>query len=380
MKKIKTDFLIIGAGLYGCVLAERITKILKKKVVILEERPHIGGNCYSEYDKSTGIEYNKYGPHIFHTSIDSVWTYINDFTKFNTYKHQALARFKDKIYQLPINLETINSFFDKNFSPNEAKNFLLKKTLRFKKKSPKNFEEKALSQIGKDLYEAFIKNYTTKQWGKNPKHLPSSIFNRLPLRFNYNEDYFNSSKYQGIPLDGYTKLFRNLTTNKNIELIYNTKFQLNSNIEVKKLTIFTGPLDKLFNYKFGKLEWRSLNFKKETLDTDDFQGTSIINYPELKYKFTRIYEPRHLHTERTINKNKTIIIKEFPTLDNSRPYYPINDSKNRNLHRKYKNFINTQKNLKIIVGGRLGDYAYYDMDMTISAALKKFEFIKKNFS
>ncbi len=380
MKKIKTDFLIIGAGLYGCVLAERITKILKKKVVILEERPHIGGNCYSEYDKSTGIEYNKYGPHIFHTSIDSVWTYINDFTRFNTYKHQALARFKDKIYQLPINLETINSFFDKNFSPNEAKNFLLKKTLRFKKKSPKNFEEKALSQIGKDLYEAFIKNYTTKQWGKNPKHLPSSIFNRLPLRFNYNEDYFNSSKYQGIPLDGYTKLFRNLTTNKNIELIYNTKFQLNSNIEVKKLTIFTGPLDKLFNYKFGKLEWRSLNFKKETLDTDDFQGTSIINYPELKYKFTRIYEPRHLHTERTINKNKTIIIKEFPTLDNSRPYYPINDSKNRNLHRKYKNFINTQKNLKIIVGGRLGDYAYYDMDMTISAALKKFEFIKKNFS
>ena len=215
--------------------------------------------------------------------------------------------------------------------------------------------------------------------GQDPKHLPSSIFNRLPLRFNYNEDYFNSSKYQGIPLDGYTKLFRNLTTNKNIKLIYNTKFQLNSNIEVKKLTIFTGPLDKLFNYKFGKLEWRSLNFKKETLDTDDFQGTSIINYPELKYKFTRIYEPRHLHTERTINKNKTIIIKEFPTLDNSRPYYPINDSKNRNLHRKYKNFINTQKNLKIIVGGRLGDYAYYDMDMTISCVLKSSNSSKKFF-
>ena len=380
MKKIKTDFLIIGAGLYGCVLAERITKILKKKVVILEERSHIGGNCYSEYDKSTGIEYNKYGPHIFHTSIDNVWTYINDFTKFNTYKHQALARFKNKIYQLPINLETINSFFGKNFSPDEAKNFLLKKTLKFRKKNPKNFEEKALSQIGKDLYEAFIKNYTTKQWGKDPKYLPSSIFNRLPLRFNYNEDYFNSSKYQGIPLDGYTKLFRNLTTNKNIELIYNTKFQLDSNIEVKKLTIFTGPLDKLFNYKFGKLEWRSLNFKKETLDTDDFQGTSLINYPELKYKFTRIYEPRHLHTERVIKKNQTIIIKEFPTLDNSRPYYPINDSKNRNLHRKYKNFINSHKNLRIIIGGRLGDYAYYDMDMTISAALKKFQFIKKNFS
>lgn len=380
MKKIKTDFLIVGAGLYGCVLAERITKILKKKVTIIEERPHIGGNCYSEYDKSTGIEYNKYGPHIFHTSIDKVWNYINDFTKFNTYKHQALARYKDRIYQLPINLETINSFFNKNYTPHEAKNFLLKKTLKFKKNNPKNFEEKALSQIGKDLYEAFIKNYTTKQWGKNPKNLPASIFNRLPLRFNYNEDYFNSSKYQGIPLEGYTKLFKNLTLNKNIEILYNTKFEINSDVDVKKLIIFTGPLDKLFNYKFGRLEWRSLNFKKEVLNIDDFQGTSLINYPELKYKFTRIYEPKHLHLERSYNNKKTIIIKEFPTLDNSRPYYPINDSINRTLHRKYKNFINSQKNLKIIIGGRLGDYAYYDMDMTISAALKKFDFIKKNYS
>ena len=380
MKKIKTDYLIVGAGLYGCVLAERITTVFKKKVIILEERPHIGGNCYSEYDKSTGIEYNKYGPHIFHTSIDKVWEYINDFTKFNTYRHQALARFKNKTYQLPINLETINSFYNKNFSPSEAENFLKRKTQKFKKKVLKNFEEKALSQIGKELYEAFIKNYTTKQWGKNPKELPSSIFNRLPLRFNYNEDYFNSSKYQGIPLEGYTKLFKNLTSNRKIELLYNTKFKINSEIDVKKLIIYTGPLDKLFNYKFGQLDWRSLNFKKEIINTNDFQGTSIINYPELKYKFTRIYEPKHLHSERILDHKKTLIIKEFPTLDNSRPYYPINDNINRIIHRKYKNFANSQKNLNIIFGGRLGDYAYYDMDMTISAALKKFEFIKKNFS
>ena len=377
MKKIKTDFLIIGAGFYGCVLAERIASVMKKKVVILEKRDHIGGNCFSEVDKETGIEFHKYGTHIFHTSINSVWEYLKDFTYFNSYRHQVLARFKNKIYQLPINLETINNFFKKDFTPSEAKRFILRETKKFSKTQKINFEVKAKSQIGEKLYNAFIKNYTYKQWGKNPKELPASIFNRLPLRFDYNESYFKNALVQGIPKDGYTKIFERLTDSVNIDIIYNYNYEYDNDHEVKYLTIYTGPLDKLLNNKFGKLDWRSLKFKKQIMNYEDFQGTSVINFPEKKYKFTRIHEPRHLHVERNYGK-KTLIIKEFPTINNDEPYYPINDNQNRARHKKYKDFLN-KDNKKMIVGGRLADYAYYDMDMTISAALKKFDYIKKNF-
>ena len=197
--KKKTDFLIIGSGFYGCVLAERISTILKKNVLILEKRNHIGGNAYSEIDKKTGIEYHKYGTHIFHTSINKVWDYLKNFTKLNNYRHQVLSEYKNKIYQMPINLETINNYFGKNFNPEQAKSYLIEITKKYIKKNPKNFEEKALMQIGKKLYETFVKNYTIKQWGKDPKLLPSSIFNRLPFRFNYNEDFYKNSICQGIP-------------------------------------------------------------------------------------------------------------------------------------------------------------------------------------
>ncbi len=377
MKKIKTDYLIVGSGFYGCVIAERISSVLKKKVTILEKRDHIGGNCYSEYDKTTNIEYHKYGTHIFHTSNKNVWEYINSFTEFNSYKHQVLSNFKNNIYQMPINLETINSFFKKNLKPASAKKFLFEITKKYQKNSYENFEDKAISQIGNRLYNAFIKEYTFKQWGKNPKQLPASIFNRLPLRFNYNENYFNSSAWQGIPKDGYTKVFENLISNRLINLKFDN-YKLNNNkYDVKYLTIYTGPLDKLFDYSFGNLEWRSLKFKKKILNLEDYQGTSVINYPELKFKFTRIHEPKHLHPER-LKTNKTLIIEEYPIENINEPYYPINSSKNRIIHRKYK-----QKSLKIKnfdIGGRLADYAYYDMDMTISAALQKFNKIKKKFS
>lgn len=374
---MKTDFLIVGSGFYGTVLAERIATILKKKVTIIEKRNHIGGNCFSEIDKLTGIEYHKYGTHIFHTSNKLVWDYINNFTKFNNYRHQVITKHKNKVFQMPINLETINSFFNKSFSPEEAKKFLEKKSRIFKKNSYENFEEKAKSQIGKELYNAFIKNYTNKQWNKSPIFLPSTIFNRLPIRFNYNEDYYSGNQWQGIPLNGYTEIFKNLTLNKNIKIIYNKKFDLNFKIIPKYLTIYTGPLDKLLNYKFGKLEWRSLKFKKQVKNINDFQGNAVMNYSDLKEKYTRIHEPKHLHPERgIINKNKTLIIKEFPDTNDEEPYYPINDNRNRLIHRKYKNYINN--NIKnFIFGGRLADYAYYDMDMTISAALTKFNKIKK---
>ncbi len=376
---MKTDFLIIGSGFYGAVLAERIANVLKKKVLILEKRNHIGGNCYSETDKISGIEYHKYGTHIFHTSNNLVWNYINDFTKFNNYRHQVITKHKNKVFQMPINLETINSFYNKSFSPTEAKKFLETKSKKFKKNNYENFEDKAKSQIGKELYEAFIKNYTKKQWNKNPTSLPSTIFNRLPIRFNYNEDYYSGNQWQGIPLNGYTEIFKNLTCNKRIQIIYNKKFDLNSNIVPKYLTIYTGPLDKLIKYKFGKLEWRSLKFKKEILNINDFQGSSVMNYSDLKEPYTRIHEPKHLHPERKIiDKNQTLIIKEFPDTNDKEPFYPINDNKNRLIHRKYKQYID--KNIKkFTFGGRLADYAYYDMDMTISAALTKFNKIKKSF-
>ena len=257
------DVLIIGSGFYGAVLAERIANVLNKRVLIIEKRNHIGGNSYSETDKKTNIEYHKYGTHIFHTSNEKVWKYINNFTEFNNYRHQVLTSHKNKVYQMPINLETINTFFKKNFNPSEAQSFVQKKTKKFKKYKFKNFEDKAISQIGKDLYNAFIKGYTQKQWGKNPKLLPESIFNRLPIRYSYNEDYYQQTQYQGIPKNGYKNIFINLLKNKKIKIKFNENFKLSYKIKPKYLTIYTGPLDSLMGYKFGKLEWRSLSFKKK---------------------------------------------------------------------------------------------------------------------
>ena len=375
--KNNIDFLVVGSGFFGCVIAERIASVLKKNILIIDKRDHIGGNCFSAIDPVTKIEYHKYGTHIFHTSNQKVWNYINNFTKFNGYRHQVISNYNNKKYQMPINLETINDYYKKNFNPKEAEAFIQKKSKKFKKRIYKNFEEKAKSQIGEDLYNAFIKEYTEKQWGKNPKDLPSNIFNRLPLRFNYNEDYFKNCIWQGIPIDGYTRVFENLIHNKRISFQPLTEYNINNPIKPKYLTIYTGPIDKLLNYKYGKLAWRSLKFENKIVRQKDFQGTSVINYPELKFKFTRIHEPKHLHLERNYSTKSSLIIKEYPIIDDDEPYYPINDNSNRDIHRLYKRDINKLKNF--IIGGRLADYAYYDMDMTISAALVKFEHIYKNF-
>ena len=366
---MKSKFVIVGSGFFGSVIAERIANELKKDVLILESRNHIGGNCYSHFDENTGIEYHKYGTHIFHTSNKKVWDYINRFTEFNNYHHQVLSQFKNKIYQLPFNLETINTVFNKNFSPSDAEKFLFREIDKLKINNPSNFEEKALSMVGTKLYNMFIKNYTYKQWGKKPIDLPSSIINRIPVRFNYNEDYFNNARWQGIPTNGYTEIFKNILDNKKIKIVLNYNFRY-EDITLYDHILYTGPLDKLFKYKFGKLDWRSLHFEKKILKTNDFQGNSVINYPELKYDFTRIHEPKHLHKERNHN-DKTLIIYEYPRNDFSKPYYPINTKSNRTIHRKYKNLAMKYKNL--FIGGRLADYAYYDMDMTISAALKLYE-------
>jgi UDP-galactopyranose mutase len=365
-------YIIVGSGFFGSVLAERISNIRKERVLVIEKRNHIGGNCYSEIDKETGIEFHKYGTHIFHTDNRKVWDYITDFTEFNGYYHQVLTTYKDKVYQMPINLETINSFYNIKLKPYEVEAFLEKEISKEGIINPVNFEEKAISLIGRPLYEAFIKGYTKKQWQHNPLELPAAILNRLPFRKNYNENYY-FSRWQGIPLDGYTAIFNKMLSSPLIELKLNTDFfNIKDQIPPESKVFYSGPIDRYFGYKFGKLDWRSLRFETEYFDYDDYQGTSVMNYADEDIPYTRIHEPKHLHPERDYLANKTITIKEYSFWDDgSDPYYPVNNEKNNNLLIKYKTEAAREKN--IVFSGRLGDYKYYDMHQTIAIALEKFE-------
>jgi len=293
----------------------------------------------------------------------------------NNYKHQVFSSYKKGIYTMPFNLSTINQVYKKSFTPIEARKFINKQIRKIPKDSINNIEEKAISSVGPKIYNMLIKGYTMKQWGKHPKKLPQHIINRIPLRFNYDNTYFLNSLWQGIPQNGYGDVFRKILSHKNIKVNLNKEFSLND-LDKNTLTIYTGPLDKLFNYKFGKLEWRSLKFKKKYLNRHDFQGNSVINYPDINDKHTRIHEPKHLHIDRNIFKtDRTLIIYEYSNNNSKDPYYPINDPTNRLLHRKYKNLLKNYP--KLFTGGRLADYAYYDMDMTISAALKLYKKISK---
>ena len=372
MNLTKLKYLIVGAGFFGSVIAERIANDINERVLVIDKRDHIGGNAYSEFDKETGIEFHKYGPHIFHTSSEKVWNYINKFTSFNNYRHQVLSVYKNKVYQMPINLETINSFYQKNLKPYEVDEFLESEIAKEKIVDPQNLEEKAVSLIGRPLYEAFIKGYTEKQWQKDPKILPASIINRLPFRKNYNESYY-FDKWEGIPLYGYTEIFKKLLEHKNIELKLNVDFfGIKDQIPETCTVVYSGPIDRFFNYKFGKLEYRTLEFKKEVINVEDFQGTAVMNYPESSVKYTRIHEPKHLHPERDYTKQKTIIFKEYPKADtNDNPYYPVHTVENKKLINQYLEERNKCKN--VIFGGRLGDYQYYDMHQVIGSALAVYE-------
>ena len=366
---------VVGAGFWGAVFAQKIASELNEKVLIIDKRNHIGGNCHSSLDNTTGIEYHKYGSHIFHTNSKKVWDYVNQFTSFNTYKHQVMTKHNNKYYSMPINLETINSFFNMGLKPYEAGLFIEQKISKANIKNPNNLEEKALSLIGQELYDAFIKGYTTKQWGKNPSNLPSSIIERLPVRTNYDTSYF-SDYYQGIPLDGYSKLFENILSHKNIEIQLNTNYkdiqdQLPSNCKI----IYTGMVDELLDYKYGELEWRSLSFEFKTLDYKDYQGVSVMNYSDLDVEYTRTHEFKHFHKERAkiYNAPKTYISIEYPQqykkgID---AYYPVEDARNSKIYSLYVEEIN--RNSNIILGGRLGKYKYWNMDTTIENALNTFE-------
>lgn len=371
-------YIVVGAGFWGSVFAERLASVLNEKVLVIDKRNHIGGNSYSQTDKKTGVECHKYGSHIFHTSSKNVWDYVNKFSGFNTYKHKVLINSQNKIYSMPINLGTINSFYNLNLKPFEVDSFLKKE--KGKIKNPKNFEEKAVSLIGYKLYEAFIKNYTLKQWATDPKNLPAEIITRLPVRKSYNADYF-SDKYQGIPLDGYSGLFHKLLSHRNIEVKLGLDYyKIKNKIPKDCKIIFTGMIDKLFDCKYGQLDWRSLKFVWKRYNYVDFQGTTVINYTDLDVAYTRIHEFKHYHPERKniFESQKTTICIEYPQnyQEGKEAYYPINNKKNTDLYTKYRKEI--LKNKNVIIGGRLGLYEYWDMDKTIDNALNSFnDFVNK---
>jgi UDP-galactopyranose mutase len=365
------SYVVVGSGFSGAVIAERIAGQLGQKVLVIEKRDHIGGNCYSETDAATDIEYHRYGTHIFHTSNERVWNYICRFTAFNNYRHQVLSCHKGRNYQFPINLETINHFYNVNLKPFEVDDFMA--TVRGgSQKTPANFEEQAIFQVGRELYEAFFKHYTIKQWQTDPRELPPAIFNRIPVRKNYDESYF-SDTWQGIPVNGYTAIFQNLLADKKIRVLLNTDFfAIRDQLDPDACLVYSGPIDRFFDHKFGKLSWRTLRFEKETKAVEDYQGNSVINFPDPDIPYTRIHEPRHLHPERRYEQKNTILFREYSLLDKGdEPYYPIPSEDNQRLLALYRQEAARQKNL--FITGRLGDYKYYDMHQTIDRALDIFE-------
>jgi UDP-galactopyranose mutase len=359
------EYLVVGAGFYGLTIAERLASV-GKKVLIIDKRDHIAGNAYSYLDKKTNVEIHKYGSHIFHTSNEKVWKYCNKFTKFNNYKHTVWTNYNNKIYPMPINLATMSLFFEKQMSPDEAKKMILNFQSQI---TPENLEDKAISLIGKDLYEAFIKGYTEKQWQTDPRLLPPETISRLPVRYDFNINYFDD-KYQGIPLNGYGIWAEKMIDNSNIKIELNVDFfDVKDNFKNSKI-FYTGPIDKYFNYCEGDLSWRTLDFEFEYHKINDYQGTSVINYSNIKNLYTRIHEFKHFVSEKEYNG--TIIAKEYSRFAdrNDDPYYPINSEKDKDILKKYRYLIDKEKN--VIFGGRLGSYQYLDMHMAIASALSTF--------
>jgi UDP-galactopyranose mutase len=367
------QYIVVGAGFFGSVMAERIAEDKKERVVVIDKRDHIGGTSYSESDGETAIEYHKYGSHIFHTSIEDVWKYINKFSRFNSYRHKVLTNYNNKIYQMPINLETINIFYGSSLQPFEAEKFIKSEVEKEKIKNPTNLEDQAISLIGRPLYEAFIKGYTIKHWGTDPKNLPAEIITRLPVRFNYKSDYFDDP-WQGIPIKGYGKLFEKMLAHRNIEVHTNTDFfSIRHLIPKDCCVVYTGRLDQFFDYKHGELGWRTLSFEREVHQVGDFQGTAVMNYAEASIPYTRTHEFKHLHEERNYSNDITLIFREYSKqlTEGDDPYYPMNTTIDEDIYRKYQEEIERKEN--VIFGGRLAEYRYLNMDQTIASALKTYD-------
>jgi len=370
------DLIVVGSGFFGLTVAERAATQLNKRVLVLDRRDHMGGNAYSEAEPETGIEVHRYGAHLFHTSNKRVWDYVNQFTEFTNYQHRVFARAKGQVYSFPMNLGLINQFFGKSHTPDEARELIAKQAAEFDTTEAGNLEEKAISLIGRPLYETFIKGYTFKQWQTEPTELSPAIITRLPVRYTFNNRYFNDT-YEGLPVDGYTAWLKKMADHPNIEVRVNTDyFDVRDQIPAKTLTIFTGPLDKYFDYAAGELGWRTLDFETEVLPVGDFQGTSVMNYNDQDVPYTRIHEFRHFHPERDYPTDKTVIVREFSRSaePGDEPYYPIDSEDNRAKLLQYRELAKAEAAEKnILFGGRLGTYKYLDMHMAIGSALSMFD-------
>ena len=362
---MKYDYLVVGAGLYGAVFAYEAKK-KGKTCLVIDKRDHIAGNIYCE--NVSGINVHKYGAHIFHTSDKKIWEYVNQFAEFNNYINSPVARYKNELYNLPFNMNTFSKMWN-IATPQEAKDIIASQIADLNITEPKNLEEQALSLVGKDVYEKLIKGYTEKQWGRDCKDLPSFIIKRLPLRFIYDNNYFND-RYQGIPIGGYTKIVEKMLDG--IEVRLNTNY-LDNREEFDAMAdkiVYTGMIDQFYDYKLGVLEYRSVRFETEELPMENYQGNAVVNYTEREVPYTRIIEHKHFEFGK---QPTTIISREYSSewKKGDEPYYPVNNDKNNALYQQYKELAD--KEHKVIFDGRLGGYKYYDMDKVIAAALEMCE-------
>ncbi len=370
------DLVVVGSGFFGLTIAERAASELGKRVLVLERRSHIGGNAYSEREPETGIEIHRYGAHLFHTSNERVWEYCNRFTAFTGYQHRVFAKVADQVYAFPMNLALINQFFGRSHTPTEARALIAEQAGEIDTKDAANLEEKGISLVGRPLYEAFVRGYTAKQWQTDPTKLDASIISRLPVRYTFDNRYFNDT-YEGLPVDGYTAWLEKMAEHPDIEIRTDVDyFDVREQIPAGTPTVYTGPLDAYFGNSEGALSWRTLDFEQEVLPIGDFQGAPVVNYNDEDVPFTRILEFRHFHPERDYASDKTVIVREFSRFaePGDEPYYPVNTADDRAKLARYRELARKETAASnVLFGGRLGTYKYLDMHMAIGSALTMFD-------
>ena len=380
MEPMAYDLIVVGSGFFGLTVAEQAASELGKRVLVVEKRSHIGGNAYSENEPETGIEVHKYGAHLFHTSNERVWEYVNRFTDFTDYQHRVFAMHDGTAYQFPMGLGLINQFFGRYYSPEEAKKLIEQQREGLDPAAATNLEERGIALIGKPLYDAFVKHYTAKQWQTDPTDLPPEIISRLPVRYTFNNRYFNDT-YEGLPVDGYAAWLERMASSDLIDVRLDTDwFEVRDEVRSESPdapVVYTGPLDQYFDYAEGRLGWRTLDFEQEVLEVGDFQGTPVMNYNDADVPYTRIHEFRHFHPERSeYPSDRTVIVKEYSRFaeDDDEVYYPINTPEDREKLEAYRRLAadESERN-NVLFGGRLGTYQYLDMHMAIAAALTLFD-------
>ena len=363
------DLVVVGSGFYGLTVARRMADERGLRVVVLERRSHLGGNAYSETEPETGIEVHRYGAHLFHTSNQRVWDYVRRFTEFTSYQHRVFTVSKGQSYSMPINLGTMCQYFGRHLSPTEARALVREHAGAMDPAEVTNLEDRAISLIGRPLYEAFVRGYTEKQWQTDPRELPPEIISRLPVRYTFDNRYFNDT-WEGLPVDGYTAWLQRMAEHELVDVVLDVDwFDVRGHVPEGTPVVYTGPLDRYFGYADGRLGWRTLDFEQEVLPVGDFQGTSVVNYADSDVPWTRIHEFRHFHPERDYPTDRTVVVREYSRTaeGDDEPYYPISTPRDRQVLAGYRERAAAEKD--VYFGGRLGTYQYLDMHMAIAAAM-----------